>query len=613
MVRTGFRLALQLSRYARAGGLSLVALAAMCSELSGQPEPRRGPQILKLADVPFPLSVSPDARRIAEIGFSGNLAMRVVESGDVRNLTRATLPQLVMNGAFSPTSDRIAFAWHNEEDHDDLRVVGIDGSESRVLFRDPAVRSIWVKGWSPDGSHVLVTIQYRDAAGAVALVSESGGTPNVIASFEPQGEGLPELMAFSPDGGLIAFDRASDAEGARHDIFMMDATGQQRVALTRNPGDDRLIGWSPSGDGVVFASDRSGSVDIWFQPISEGEPDGTPTMLLSDVGQLIPLGSAADGTYYIGRVDCDCSLVVSEVHVDGGTPVEPSRVLAPALHNTGAYWSRDGEHLASIEPIGGVIPPGMGVLRGAWALVVRTADGNIDKRWPIPVNVLHQLRPMWSPDGVTVLVKGWDRRAYPREVVLGVDTESGRIRTLLSSPSVWERQLDWLTWSADGRSLFYTDQQSNGATGLFRWDLESQREEALLTSTPPPFYYGLATSPDGSSLAFSVWDTSRRLSSLVVLDLVTRDRSPLAEVPLPSSIGPPAWSPDSRYVLYGVGDQLWRVKRSGGKPERIHAAGTFGYNRAGLSIHPGGNRFAFVRERGNSSAVWAIEGLFPPP
>jgi Tol biopolymer transport system component len=564
--------------------------------------PSHGQEVLKVADVPYPLSVSSDGRFVAEIGSQGNLAVRDLNTGERVNVTESTYPELVMNAAFSPRGDHVAFAWHNEDDHDDLRVIGRDGSNLRVLYRDPSVRSVWVKGWSPEGD-ILVTLQKMNGTGEIALVSGEDGRPHVLAAVDTRRQELPNKMAFSPDGRFIAYDAPNDLPRTDHDLQLLTKDGLPGRPLTENAADDRLLGWSPSGEGIVFASDRSGSVDIWLQPIFGGEPQGNPNVLMRDVGQMIPLGFVQGGTYYFKVMQCDCHVYVADLEPRTGQLVGTPQIVDSAFHNTGAFWSPDGEHLAYIGPRDGVTP-------NSWDLVVRALGSGDEKRIPVDVNVLHQIRPIWSPEGGTVLVEGWDRSAYPREVVLGIDSRTGSIATLLSSSSVWDRLLDWPVWAPDGSALYYTDQAADTTTGIFRKDLDSGREEVVLQNTPPPFYYGLSPSPDGRDLAFGVYDHVKRTSGLAVLDLGSRELRELAEVALPSLMGLPAWFPDSEHLLYHVGDQLWKVSKDTGEASALGKLPSPGYNRAGASIHPNGLRMTFVAEHDRSSEIRMIRGLF---
>ncbi len=65
-----------------------------------------------------------------------------------------------------------------------------------------------------------------------------------------------------------------------------------------------------------------------------------------------------------------------------------------------------------------------------------------ERRFTLPIAVLHQLRPLWSPDGQRLIAKGWERNAYPRVSVYAIAVETGDLTKLFSSPSPWQRQID---------------------------------------------------------------------------------------------------------------------------------------------------------------------------
>ena len=100
--------------------LILTSALLLASSLPAQAKSAGSLQGSKLAEVPFPLSVSPDGRYVSEIGNGGNLAIRNLKSGETRLLTNKTYPQLVMSSAFSADGEMIAYTWHNEHDFDDV-------------------------------------------------------------------------------------------------------------------------------------------------------------------------------------------------------------------------------------------------------------------------------------------------------------------------------------------------------------------------------------------------------------------------------------------------------------------------------------------------------------
>lgn len=71
--------------------------------------------------------------------------------------------------------------------------------------------------------------------------------------------------AISPDGTTLVFQYKGD-------IFKVDATGGEAIALTSNPAYDTHPVWSPDGKTIAFASDRFGNFDIFTVPIEGGAP-----------------------------------------------------------------------------------------------------------------------------------------------------------------------------------------------------------------------------------------------------------------------------------------------------------------------------------------------------
>lgn len=589
--------------------LATIGVLVAASHVSGAVVQEGEPQTGKIADVAYALSVAPDGQQMSVWGTEGNLAVFDVATGEIRDLTtKAGWPEQVIDAVFSPNGEQIAYAWHNEQDFDELRLINTDGSELRELYRDPTVRSIWVKDWSPDGRQILVVLLRYDSTSQIAVVPTSGGPPRVIAPLNARAAERPGTMVFSPDGRYIAYDAGVGATDPSYDIFVTLADGSAPVALVRHAGDDRLIGWSPDGKAIVFASDRRGTVDIWLLPLSDNAVPGTPRLIHRAVGEMAPLGLTYDGSYYFAVSTCDCHLYVAQVDPMTGALQGTSELIGPAVRRTGADWSPDGRYLAYVTPNGGVLPPGMS--RASRALAIRSVDTGEQRRISVEVDIVHQFRPLWSPDGRLILLEGWDPDAYPQEVVYGIAVESGEVTTLLRSESLWDWMFDWVTWSADGAALWYT-QTADATTGIAMRDLASGRQRDLFRHAAPPYVYGLTESPDGQQLAFGLWDPRERKSSLAVWSLPRNERRLLHELPFPEGVAPPAWYPDSRHLMYRAAGKLWRISVDGGKPESLGSAALLDYNQAGLSIHPDGRRIAYVAEKGRRSEVWVIRGLLP--
>jgi Tol biopolymer transport system component len=501
----------------------------------------------------MPLSVSPDGKLFAEMGTGmelfGNLIIRDLATDEIRSLTGAQRNGVIWAAVFSPAGDQIGYAWQNEEDSIDIRVVEVSGSEPRVLYRDPEVRYIVPKAWSPDGQHLLVVSLRTDSTGHIGLVSASDGSyeelismalqPRLQSVSSPVWGESPRTMAFSPDGRFIAYDVSVRGNAPNHDIHILTADGTDQGILVQHSADDRLFGWTPDGSGIVFASDRTDSVDLWQLPVVEGEAQGTPELLVADVGPLDPSTSTPDGSYYYLVRRGQCALYVMDLDPD---PVNrqyiPQRV-APAFHATGVDWSPDGTRLAYVAPAGGVSPT-------AWTMAVRSLETGEVRRLPQDVDILHRLLPQWSPDGRSLLANGWDPMTPPAELVYRVDVKTGARTNIVSSPSLWERQMEWVGWTEGGEAVTYVVPQPrfSGTARVFQFDPESGVETELLARNVPPYVYGYKMSPDGSYMALGLWSQQEPQSTLELVSVSG------GSYMLPGAWGPPVWFSDSRSFLY---------------------------------------------------------------
>lgn len=76
-------------------------------------------------------------------------------------------------------------------------------------------------------------------------------------------------MDVSPDGLKVVYSNAADAE---FEICMINSDGSDRRQLTNNPG-GRDVGprFTRNGRGIIFASSRNGSEDLYVIDIDSGD------------------------------------------------------------------------------------------------------------------------------------------------------------------------------------------------------------------------------------------------------------------------------------------------------------------------------------------------------
>jgi len=184
--------------------------------------------------------------------------------------------EYLINPVWSPDGTQLAFSAKDGSRYK-IYVVGMDGSNPRLVGEHSSSRYPSAPSWSPDGTQIL----YAVGTGANAYTYEIYKA-NVDGSGETEltFEDLPELMnetwlAWSPDGTKIAVHTIADIE--RHGHFYVlnaDGTGAQILTVVADDGDsyDRLV-WSPDGTKMVLYRFPTGAEPT--EQIAVADADGS--------------------------------------------------------------------------------------------------------------------------------------------------------------------------------------------------------------------------------------------------------------------------------------------------------------------------------------------------
>jgi Tol biopolymer transport system component len=121
--------------------------------------------------------------------------------------------------------------------------------------------------------------------------------------FDRQGNTLEKIgepgayfdLALSPDGSRLAVARR-DQRTRNEDIWLLELDRGVSTRLTFNEALDRLPVWSPDGKRIVFASSRSGHLDLYMKA-SDGS--GDDQLLLKTDQDKIPYSWSRDGRYLL--------------------------------------------------------------------------------------------------------------------------------------------------------------------------------------------------------------------------------------------------------------------------------------------------------------------------
>ena len=398
----GGRAALGLPRQRRAvtgaafAALVLAALAA--GILAGRATVRRPEaaaaaiprlrQLTFLEGVEGQPSISPDGSAFVYVADTteGNsdIFFQRVGGETAINLTKDS-PEPDYQPAFSPDGQTIAYRSGAPTSVGGIYLIGATG-ESRRRLTDFGFNP----AWSPDGKYLAVATEAifgptsRFSISELWRIDVASGEKKKIAA-----PGDAVQPSFSPNGRRIAYWGAPLGTGKRV-LYTMPVEGDQAVALT----DDNFTNWnpiwSPDGQYIYFASDRSGTMNLWRMPIDEqsGEARG-PAEPVTTAGQWNGQAaiSRSGKLLYVAthRSTTAVRFPLDPTTLRVGSPVS---ILSSTRDFLEAYPSPDGEWLA---------------LWGSDAqedIFVARTDGSGLRR--LTNDWYKDRAPGWSPDSATV-------------------------------------------------------------------------------------------------------------------------------------------------------------------------------------------------------------------
>ncbi len=536
-------------------------------------------------------AVSPDGKYLVDIGdfvnSRGELRITEVLTGKER-LLRTEGPTCWQNAykpQWSPDSTKLVVAWGRG-----VCLVPLDGSASRFLVPTPP-RPEWVEplDWSPDQKHILVRGTYTGEwkSGGLSLVAVADGAARSLKA----GDALRSSFdcRFSPDGLSIACSEARD-------IFLLSVDGSRETPLVQHPADDALLEWLPDGRGILFASDRGGTIDMWSQQIQDGQPKGTPTLVRRSLGPTTPMRLTKGGAFYYETPASFMDVYTVSLDPRTGQIAGPPRKepLTWEGHNRWPDWSPNGKRLAYVSVRPTVVGPyAPGRARAFLVCIYSVETGRVREYPSARANV-----PNWSPDGRYLYVTGSNAT---RGGIDRIDVESGEVTPVI--PEVSAGQV-----SADGRWVVFCRQDRR----LLRRNLQNGEEKEL---DGPGVYPGhVALSRDGSRLAWVVAsdDKTKVLKVMPFPDGTPKEIQRLRDPDLRI-----VWSPDGRFIYYsdvphggGKDCHLWRVPADGGAAQDLGSAANFHEH---LSVHPDGSRITFSTEtlKPEPAQLWVMENFLP--
>ena len=140
---------------------------------------------------------------------------------------------------WSPDGEKIVFT--ALIDGMQICVMNVDGSDQVNLskYEDSKFRDYWAE-WSPNGSKIAFVRAYSSSGEwEIVVMNSDGSDKRVISTNCPK---YLQIFAWSPDGDRIAYASSSSSHDSQ--IYIEDADGSNRYALTSRTGRNYMIAWS---------------------------------------------------------------------------------------------------------------------------------------------------------------------------------------------------------------------------------------------------------------------------------------------------------------------------------------------------------------------------------
>ncbi len=301
--------------------------------------------------------------------------------------------------------------------------------------------------------------------------------PNICAVF-----------AKAPNTPKIIFGTHREEEGNR-ELYLMNPDGSELVNITNNRADDVSGVWSPTGEQILFASDRDrflGSWDLYLmdadgsnvQPVFEKSAARNSPAWSPD-GEHIAYTRTVRGVWYVYMSTSDGKN--EERLAIGGNP----------------KWSPDGTEIVFVAIAG---PERLSI----HILNVRTRK---QKHFFPPDDISTAREPAWAPDGTKIAFMWHQKRPQDEGEIYMLNRDGTGLQELVNHP---EEGVTAPVWDPGGKGLVYSQRVGDWETHVFKIMLADGHWELLtdigLWNSPGDWFdpaYALPVSPQPQLLTIT--------------------------------------------------------------------------------------------------------------
>ncbi|MCI0614257.1 protein kinase [bacterium] len=492
----------------------------------------------------------------------------------------------------SPDGKTVAYSIGFKRSGSELRGVSIMGSQPAVLFR---TIDAWITpmDWSSDGQHIAAHILQKDGSVNIGLVSIRNASFRKLKTVHSTDI---RKISFSPDSQYVAYDFPQSNNSPNHDLFLISLKTGSETRIITHDANDYLLGWSPIGSKLIYASDRSGTNDAWNLQIVDGKAEGNSELVRKDIGQIFPLKITNDGSLYYAHLMS--AVDVYTANLDASSSL--SRISQGDVgFSRSPTYSRDGKSLAFQSLVNPLSSRWSAAQQNVLLKIISLQSAEMKQ---IDLKILSPGgRMRWSPDGKSILLRGDDGKQGPG--LYSIDLESGNFTKVIADiSSNWIRQYHM---SADGKSIFYL---MNKDAPVVRKDITTRKEVEIYKDVAD-----FDLSYDGRWLAAMTTDIYKGFSLIQIVSVNDSRSKTIYKLPMPHWISSIAWMPDGESLIFSVGrrdlidapHQMWKISKNGAYPKDLGISSEY---LTDIRIHPDGKRIAMSTVTDNSE-VWIMENF----
>ena len=238
-------------------------------------------------------------------GITGDPRLLISDPGTYRDLR------------FSPDGQRLAYsAWVPvDANATDLFVHDLRRDVKIRLAGNPVVAE-WRPVWTSDGRFIVYSnfIPSHPSNGIHRIRADGSGQPEQLTTTPTTVRVMQVPVSISPDGKYLAYQEQERNQPADIWILPLDPAGAP-FRFFASPASDTLPVFSPDGRWIAYASDESGTNELYIRPF----PKADAKWQVSSSGTLDEHAWSRDGSKLFFRVGDGQSLMAATISTADGS------------------------------------------------------------------------------------------------------------------------------------------------------------------------------------------------------------------------------------------------------------------------------------------------------